>query len=480
MSTKPFTSLTRRAFLASAPLGAALPAKSGLAQAPGDPLLLEARALQIPILPAPGPETAGAGFGEPRGEPVLRLKRDVPTRLRIVNKLNEPLALHWQGMRLPNAQDGAAPLTGPALAPGAGADLTIRPPDAGLFWLRPQAMPHAPRQLDLGLSGLVIVDEASPPEIDREIVATLDDWSLGADGLIRAPLPHEVSHAGGIGDLVTVNARPAPERHALPPGARVRLRLVNASNARIMILAFAGVTPKVVAIDGQNCDAFEPVRNAIPAGPGARFDLIFDMPPEPGAEASMILRGATPPGAPHLPDQPLMVWTAEGDPLRPRDPIESLPENPALPAAIRLQSARRMDLVIEGGARLEPGAGMAMAMGWRAGEALPEAGANWTINGKPGAMNGAPLFSVRRGTPVSLGFVNRTSFPQAIHVHGHAMRVLHLMDDGWEPYWRDTVLVAEGRTSRVAFVADNPGRWLIASQVMERQAAGLYGWFEVT
>ena len=69
---------------------------------------------------------------------------------------------------------------------------------------------------------------------------------------------------------------------------------------------------------------------------------------------------------------------------------------------------------------------------------------------------------------------------QPIHVHGHVMRQLHLLDDGWEPYWRDTVLVPPGKTVRVAFVADNPGRWMIESALPDWTAAGLWTFFEVT
>ena len=56
-----------------------------------------------------------------------------------------------------------------------------------------------------------------------------------------------------------------------------------------------------------------------------------------------------------------------------------------------------------------------------------------------------------------------------MHVHGHAMRLLHDLDDGWEPYWRDAVLVPEGKTKHAAFVADNPGKSAIQSH---RRASG--------
>ena len=35
-------------------------------------------------------------------------------------------------------------------------------------------------------------------------------------------------------------------------------------------------------------------------------------------------------------------------------------------------------------------------------------------------------------------------------------------------------------TVRIAFVADNPGKWLIDCLPLERSPSGLVGWFEVT
>ena len=52
-----------------------------------------------------------------------------------------------------------------------------------------------------------------------------------------------------------------------------------------------------------------------------------------------------------------------------------------------------------------------------------------------------------------------------MHVHGHAMRLLHDLDDGWEPYWRNGVIVPAGKTKHVAFIADAPGKWAIHDDI---------------
>jgi FtsP/CotA-like multicopper oxidase with cupredoxin domain len=81
---------------------------------------------------------------------------------------------------------------------------------------------------------------------------------------------------------------------------------------------------------------------------------------------------------------------------------------------------------------------------------------------------------------VVLAIRNETAFPQSLHLHGHVFRLLHPLDDGWEPYWLDTFQLLEGRTARIAFKADNPGRWLISATVLERFDTGLWTLFEVT
>jgi FtsP/CotA-like multicopper oxidase with cupredoxin domain len=46
--------------------------------------------------------------------------------------------------------------------------------------------------------------------------------------------------------------------------------------------------------------------------------------------------------------------------------------------------------------------------------------------------------------------------------------------------WRDTLVAFPLKPAKILFIADNPGRWLIASAVAEHRQAGLASWFEVT
>ena len=44
----------------------------------------------------------------------------------------------------------------------------------------------------------------------------------------------------------------------------------------------------------------------------------------------------------------------------------------------------------------------------------------------------------------------------------------------------DTIMAAARQTTRIAFVADNPGKWLIDCRILAKEAAAMAAWFEVT
>jgi FtsP/CotA-like multicopper oxidase with cupredoxin domain len=385
--------------------------------------------------------------------PVVRVKQGAELRLKLRNETALPLSLHFHGVRGPNAMDGVGGLTQEPVAPGQTYDYRNTPPDAGTFLIRPCVPGGSAEPQERGLSGLLIVEEANPPQVDQDLALLVDDWGLNDDGSL-APFEKsgETAPAGRLGSWLSLNGKPTPQRIEAPPGGRLRLRLANACNARAMRLRFDDLKAYVVAIDGQPTSTFEPLRASLPFAPGTRYELLVDLAPEPGmtgAVTAMLGNGL-----------PFLEIATAGE-KRPALPaIAPLPANTKLPETIKLQNASRKDVVIKG---------------------HPKApNVPWTINGAAGQPNGAPLVKVKRGSPVVLTLINQTAFMQPLHLHGHSVRLLHALDDGWEPYWLDTIQVPGNKTTRIAFVADNPGKWLLASTVLERFDAGLWTWIEVT
>lgn len=459
--------LDRRRFLAGSAALLLPAAARGQAEAGADGFtIIRPRRLE-------GPLPGRLAYGDDETPPILRIRKGETLKARLVNGLDGATSLHWRGVRGPNAMDGT-PLTQKPVAPGESFDYAFTPPDAGTYVFQPHAETTFAAQAQMGLGGVLIVEDPSEQTADHEIVAALSDRPATAEEFgpcARGPkvvvmhTARQIAGEGLMGSVVTVNGRAAPQSHAFAPRARVRLRLANLSTSRLMAIGFEGVQPIVAAVDGQNCPAFEPLRNVVPLAPGGRFDVYFDMPETEGAMARMALLGAKPEGGW---DGALVNLRAEGTPLAARPPLGDPAPNPALPENIALQKAFRADFAFE---TAQEGESAALCAG--------RAPAVWRINGKPGADN-LRLFGVKRGAPVSLGFTNRTGAHIVVRLHGHAMRQLHLMDDGWDPYWRDAVVVPAGRTVRVAFVADNPGRWRIGGGILPQALGGQAGFFEVS
>ena len=439
---------TRRALLGSiAATVVALPARAQ--QADGF-RTLEARKTGLKLT-AEG-ETAGFAYEGATPGPLLRVRQGDEVKVRLVNRLDQPTSLHWQGLLGDNANDGVAGLTQKAVAPGQSHDYRFKAGAAGVILYKPAIQPHNVEQIARGLAGVLIIDEAEPPDVDRDILIVLQDWKLDTKGALAPPFGEP--GGGRVGALLTANGAPAPLKETAPPGGRVRIRLVNACASRIAVAIFDSGAPRCIAIDGQAVDPFQLVRNTAPIGPGARFEFLYDLPKGDAPDLTLGLWAGQ-----DKPRLPVFALKAAGEARKERPAFTTLPVNTRLPAEIRLGEARKFDFA------LEPPKG---------------AGGHWTFNGQPQSYAGKPLFTVKRGTPISMGFANKSDAALSMHVHGHCARLLHDFDDGWEPYWRNSVIVAKGATKRIAFVADAPGKWAIRSDVADQEAAGLAGWFEAT
>jgi FtsP/CotA-like multicopper oxidase with cupredoxin domain len=387
--------------------------------------------------------------------PILRLRQGEELRVRMQNGIPAPLSFHWHGVRGPNAMDGAAGITGAPADPGKALEYRFVPPESGTYLARACVPGRSSELVERGLAALLIVDEQVPPDVDSDHAFLIDYWSLEEDGSL-SPFDRPVGLNGRLGNWMTINGHPAPQRMQVAPGSRIRIRLVNGCNARILHLHFEGLRPFVIAVDGHPTEVFEPLRAALPFAPGSRYDVLADLPRTEGSSGSVI-------GLSGMARIPLLTFNVAGSAVPARPSPARLPPHGNLPASIRLEAATRRDVTItsiDAPART--------------------AALEWRINDIPGDPATKPLFSVKRGTPVVLALANRTPAVQSLHLHGHAFRLLHALDDGWEPYFLDTVQIPENRTVRIAFEANNPGRWMLASTVLERFDGGLWTWFEVS
>jgi len=449
----------RRVFIKTVGALAAAPWLPGIARA-ATPRVLRVAPGRASLVGENYPATGIWGYDGRVPGPELRYRQGERLRVEVENRLPVDTTVHFHGIRMPNAMDGVPHLTQvPIAAAGGRFVYEFDLPDAGTYWYHPHL--GSSEQLGRGLAGALIVEERDPPAVDRDVTWVLTDWRLdrGAQIVDNFGNPMDASHAGRIGNTVTVNGS-IREAFAVRAGERIRLRLINASNARIYGLHFEGHAPRVIALDGQPVTPHAPANGRVVLGPGMRADLILDCAGEPGRSYRVIddfyarrayrlleLRYGAERAAHGLAGKPL-----------PR-----LAPNPV--AEPNIARAERHRVVFGGG-----------MMG-----AMPSQrehrGLYWTVNGRPVAEGGRgrpPLLTLARGRSCVLELVNDTSWHHPIHLHGHAFQVLST--DGRpaaRTHFTDTVLLDPDGRAEIAFVADNPGDWMFHCHVIEHLETGM-------
>lgn len=462
---------TRRQFMArSSAAAAGLFAGSvpGLARAANDFEIIEARAAMVQLAPETFPATEIWGIGGSVPGPVLRVAQGGRVQRRLRNSLPQPTAMHWHGLRLDNAMDGVPGVTQEAIAPGESFDYDFVAPDAGTYWYHSHN--QSVEQVARGLRGALIVEEPEPLDVDRDEVLVLDDWLIDPEtGQLDADFAsaHSRSHAGRLGNLVTTNG---VMDHVLPVRRyeRLRLRLINAANARIFELGLVGLEGWTVALDGMPLTTPEPVTDSLALGPGQRVDLIVDVMAEEGEEAHLMRAEAR--GV-----QAQIVFPVGGRAsLVRRAAPGALPPNP-VPRPDLSGDVAVLELNMQGGAM----GGLRRAV--FEGESLSfnqllQANQFWSFNGTVG-LTETPLARLDRGRTARLSILNDSRFPHAIHLHGMHFREV-LAGDTLGPL-RDTLLMTQGERREIAFVADNPGDWLLHCHMLSHAEAGMMTWVQV-
>jgi FtsP/CotA-like multicopper oxidase with cupredoxin domain len=464
--------LDRREFLKySGAIGAAaaLPSATRARAAPVREFLLRPAPAVLPVVGKPYPDTPVWSYGARLPGPPIRVRQGEPVRVVLENALDAQTTVHWHGIRLPNAMDGVPGLTQAPVEPGQRFVYEFTPPDAGTFWYHPHV--RAFEQVDRGLSGALIVEEAEPPEVDRDEIWLLDDWRLTREATIREDFGagHDLSHAGRIGNTVTINGR---IRREIPVsgGERIRLRLINACNARGFALSFTGHAPVVIAIDGQPVTPHAPQGGVVTLGAAMRVDLILDLTGEPGARFAV--------NDSYFSRRPYTLTELVYDERRAGrghvgEDITPLPSNPLIDPDPG--TAVRHEVALEGGA-MGGLRGARLDGEWQDMRTLVRSGLMWALQGvtrRPGD-HGTPMIEAPLGSSQVITLRNRSAFPHPMHLHGHHFRVLARNGAStlYAP-WQDTVLVMPRESVEIGFVADNPGNWLFHCHVLEHHAAGM-------
>ena len=489
--------LTRRLLLAAAGSAGAVPWVSAQAgQAPaaaagGHRLLAGTRTLEVN-----GRAARVFRLAADSGQAGLFLAPGERFRVDLTNTLDEHTIIHWHGQLPPWTQDGFPWPQTPPLAPGATRSYDYAP-IPGTYWMHSH---DGLQEQSLMTAPLIVRTAAEMREDRQDIVLMLHDFSFrtpddllaGLTGAKPSAVHDMVRHAenvaapamnmhgmasGGMasmssGDMgqghsmggmtmdvndIDYDAFLANDRTLADPevvrvgrGGRVRLRIINGSSSSQFWIDLGTLKGRIVAADGH---PVHPVAGArFPLAIAQRMDILVDLPPSgafpilarleasrrrtgivlatPGARIPTIAEAGhdrTPPL-----DNALEMRLTAAQPLRPRKP----------------DLVHRIDL---------------------SGSMKPY---RWALNGDYWP-HVTPLM-LEAGHRVEIELVNRSSMAHPMHLHGHAFQVIGINGKTVNGAVRDTVLVTprHGRV-RIAFDADNPGRWAFHCHNLYHMATGM-------
>lgn len=408
--------------------------------------------------------------------PTIRLNLGDQLDVVLENHLpraGEHTSLHWHGIRLPNDQDGVPYLVQPPVLPGERFRYSFVPPDTGTFFFHTHC--NTAEQLGRGLAGVLIVDgdTAEPYAADETIY--LRDWLVDFDngGFRNFFTTRGASRAGTYGNVRSANGYDEAEVR-LPASSDCRLRLINGDPTRVMEVAIADTDAAVIAIDGVAVPPF--ALESWLLAPAMRLDLAVRA-PAPGATATLVDR--------RLPGEVRLARLIGIGPARPSAPFDPAPLRAGRIPEPDLASAERLSFVFAAGAGDQPVLSIEDSPdGFFIGSLCLSAESYWTINNKvwPEGERAAlppPLAILRRGGSYAFSLRNADQLMHPIHIHGHTFKVLRSDRRRLPVHHADTVLLLPDETIEVAFVADNPGRWMFHCHVIEHQKTGMMGYVEV-
>jgi len=257
------------------------------------------------------------------------------------------------------------------------------------------------------------------------------------------------------------------------------VRLVNADSTRVGDLGIDGADASVIAIDGNAIQPF--ALEGWRLGPAMRLDLALRTPDEGGEVTLMDYFAAQP--------VTLATLVAQGQRKRSDSSSPIALKAPALPEP-DLANARNHQLRLSASAVAStyPDLPPLVLPDGRTIDMMDSFCATprtlWAVDGKSWPQAGhermpPPLLSFARGESVRIEFLNTTPHMHPMHLHGHTFKVLSSSRLARPVHWADTVLVTPNERVQIAFVADNPGNWMLHCHIIEHQDTGMMGWFHV-
>jgi FtsP/CotA-like multicopper oxidase with cupredoxin domain len=461
-SSEPPTSqslMPRRGFLLGAgaagmALGAGLGrAYTQIAGAPDHTLRIAPMRLEL----APGKVIDTFAYNGTVPGPALRLREGRQVSIDIRNDTDIDDIIHWHGLYVPSAADGAMEEGSPMVEPGRLQRYTFTPKPTGTRWYHSHdtAGTDLRRSLYSGMYGFLIVEPANDPgRYDQEVLLAAHHWEgswVSMQDLRQGPPPDNglevLYQSASFNDKMLGFGEPIRVRE----DERVLLRLLNASPTQNVTLAMPGHRFTVIALDGNPVPSQRAVDTLFLA-PAERADAIVEM-NRPG------------------------VWILGG--VRDDDRKMGLGvvveyANQRGEAQWSAPSSSAWDYTLFGLDGQVPAPDERLELKF---EKVPggRGGYNrWTINGRswPAAN---PLFTTQMGKRYRLVMTNQSGDNHPVHLHRHTFELTKVGDKPTAGVMKDTVNMTRYSTVEIDFVADDPGPSLLHCHHQDHQDEGFMG-----
>jgi FtsP/CotA-like multicopper oxidase with cupredoxin domain len=406
---------------------------------------------------APGKVIDTFGYNAAVPGPLLRFREGQQVNIDVTNDTDVKDIVHWHGLYLPAAADGAMEEGSPMVERGGTRRYSFAAKPAGTRWYHSHdvAGTDLRRSLYSGMYGFLIIEPANDPgRYDQEVLLAAHHWEprwVSMQDLRKGPPPDnglEVLYASAsFNDKMLGHGEPIRVRQ----GQRVLFRLLNASPTENVTLALAGHRLTVIALDGNPVPSRRSVDTLFLA-PAERADVMVEM-NRPGVwilgavkdddrkmGLGVVVEYAGQSGAPQWQAPPTSAWdyTIFGD----ERPVPAPDE--------------RLEFVFE---KIPGGRG-----GYN----------RWALNGSSWPATN-PLFTAERGKRYRIVMANKSGDNHPVHLHRHSFEVTKVGDKATAGVMKDTINMTRFSSVEIDFTADDPGPSLLHCHHQDHQDEGFMG-----
>jgi FtsP/CotA-like multicopper oxidase with cupredoxin domain len=389
--------------------------------------------------------------------PALRLREGRQVTVDIRNDTDIDDIIHWHGLFVPAAADGAMEEGSPMVRVGETRRYSFSPRPSGTRWYHSHdvAGKDLTRSLYSGMYGFLLVEPAADPgSFDQEVLLAAHHWEgswVNLQDIRSGPPPDnglEVMYkSASLNDKMLGHGEPVRVRE----GRRVLFRLLNASPTENITLALPGHRFRIVTLDG-NLVPSPKVVEAVFLAPAERADAIVEM-NRPG----VWVFGAVKDDDRKMGLGVVVEYANHGGEPQWSPPLES-----------------QWDYTIFGhdGSDASPDERIELTF-----EKVPggRGGYNrWTINGKSWPDTN-PLFTTRTGKHYRLVMSNKSGDDHPVHLHRHTFETTKVGDKVTAGVMKDTINMTRFSTMEVDFIADDPGPTLLHCHHQDHQDEGFMG-----